>query len=43
MQFGKDGWLTAEFAVRDYDKDGIPDTEATLRNVELKKATMLLN
>lgn len=37
MQFGKDGWLTAEFAVRDYDKDGIPDTEATLRNVELKK------
>lgn len=36
MEFGKDGWLTAEYAVRDYDKDGIPDTEATLENVKLK-------
>lgn len=31
--FGEEGWLTAEFAVRDYDKDGQPDTEASFTNV----------
>lgn len=36
VKFGKKGWLTAEYAVRDYDKDGKPDTEAALQNLELK-------
>lgn len=37
VKFGKDGWLTAELASRDYDKDGTPDSEATLTNKKLQR------
>ncbi|WP_077303166.1 hypothetical protein [Virgibacillus pantothenticus] len=37
VNFGKDGWLTAEVAARDYDKDGTPDTNASLKNVKLNR------
>ncbi|MDO6657795.1 hypothetical protein [Anaerobacillus sp. 1_MG-2023] len=37
VDFGKDGWLTAEVATRDYNKDGTPDTEASFKNVKLDK------
>jgi hypothetical protein len=33
VPFGDDGWLTAELAARDYDKDGTPENPPSLRNV----------
>lgn len=35
VPFGKDGWLTAEVAARDFNKDGMPDNPPSLQNVTL--------
>ncbi|WP_407319960.1 hypothetical protein UQW22_05800 [Isoptericola halotolerans] len=35
VAFGDHGWLTAELATRDYDKDGTPDGSASLNNVDV--------
>jgi hypothetical protein len=36
VPFGKDGWLTAELAARDYDKDGRPDRPPSLTAVTVQ-------
>ncbi|MBY7144552.1 hypothetical protein KFZ56_16140 [Virgibacillus sp. NKC19-3] len=35
VSFGEDDWLTAELAVRDYDKKGEPDNPVTFDNVTM--------
>src|SRR3954449_12328293 len=35
VRFGEDGWLTAEIAAQDKDKNGSPDSHPTLRRTML--------
>lgn len=39
VSFGEGGWLTAEYAARDYDRDGVPDAPPSLTSTTLADGT----